>query len=85
MLIGASGEKLGIVTLDQPGVSKDSSLDLVQVSPPNADPVVCKLLDYGKHLLIRKTLAHQRLEQKETQPRKLNLDHLQIQVITILN
>ena len=40
MLIGASGEKLGIVTLDQALESaKDSSLDLVQVSPPNADPV----------------------------------------------
>ena len=55
MLIGASGEKLGIVTLDQALESaKDSSLDLVQVSPPNADPVVCKLLDYGKHLFDKK-------------------------------
>ena len=59
MLIGISGEKLGIVTLDQALKSaKDSSLDLVQVSPPNADPVVCKLLDYGKHLFDKKkTLA----------------------------
>ena len=55
MLIGTSGEKLGIVTLDQALESaKDSSLDLVQVSPPNADPVVCKLLDYGKHLFDKK-------------------------------
>ena len=55
MLIGVSGEKLGIVSLDQALESaKDSSLDLVQVSPPNADPVVCKLLDYGKHLFDKK-------------------------------
>ena len=55
MLIGISGEKLGIVSLDQALKSaKDSSLDLVQVSPPNADPVVCKLLDYGKHLFDKK-------------------------------
>ncbi len=55
MLIGVSGEKLGIVSLDQALKSaKDSSLDLVQVSPPNADPVVCKLLDYGKHLFDKK-------------------------------
>ena len=55
MLIGASGEKLGIVTLDQaPESAKDSSLDLVQVSPSDADPVVCKLLDYGKHIFEKK-------------------------------
>ena len=62
MLIGISGEKLGIVSLDQALKSaKDSSLDLVQVSPPNADPVVCKLLDYGKHLFDkRKAVLHQK-------------------------
>jgi len=36
------------------GVSKSASLDLVQVSPSDANPIVCKLLDYGKHFLIRK-------------------------------
>ena len=30
------------------------SLDLVQVSPANANPVVCKLLDYGKHIFSKK-------------------------------
>ena len=32
----------------------DLSLDLVQVSPVGAEPVVCKLLDYGKHLFDKK-------------------------------
>ncbi len=55
MLIGASGEKLGLVTLQQAlDSAKASSLDLVQVSPSNANPVVCKLLDYGKHLFEKK-------------------------------
>jgi len=34
--------------------AKESSLDLVQVSPSDANPVVCKLLDYGKHLFDKK-------------------------------
>ena len=34
--------------------AKNLSLDLVQVSPSDADPVVCKLLDYGKYIFARK-------------------------------
>ncbi len=34
--------------------ANNSNLDLVQVSPSNATPVVCKILDYGKHLFDKK-------------------------------
>jgi len=34
--------------------ASSASLDLVQVSPTDAIPVVCKLLDYGKHLFDKK-------------------------------
>ena len=34
--------------------AKESSLDLVQVSPSDANPIVCKILDYGKHLFSKK-------------------------------
>ncbi len=34
--------------------ANNSNLDLVQVSPSNAAPVVCKILDYGKHLFDKK-------------------------------
>jgi translation initiation factor IF-3 len=34
--------------------ASSASLDLVQVSPSDASPVVCKLLDYGKHLFDKK-------------------------------
>jgi len=34
--------------------AKKASLDLVQVSPNNVNPVVCKILDYGKHLFEKK-------------------------------
>jgi len=55
MLIGPGGEKLGLMSLDKAlESSKKATLDLVQVSPSDANPVVCKLLDYGKYLFDKK-------------------------------
>ena len=55
MLIDSNGEKLGIFNINDAFQSaKDASLDLVQVSPSDATPVVCKLLDYGKYLFDKK-------------------------------
>jgi len=55
MLIDSNGEKKGIVKLEDALASaNNASLDLVQVSPSDSDPVVCKLLDYGKHLFDKK-------------------------------
>jgi translation initiation factor IF-3 len=38
-------------------VAKSLSLDLVQVSPFDSSPVVCKVLDYGKYLFDKKKNA----------------------------
>ena len=55
MLIGSNGEKEGLLPLDQAlEIAKAASLDLVQVSPSDSIPLVCKLLDYGKHLFDKK-------------------------------
>ena len=55
MLIAANGDKMGILPFREAlNSAKDASLDLVQVSPPDANPVVCKLLDYGKFLFDKK-------------------------------
>ena len=55
MLIGADGEKIGILTIAEAMESaKSAFLDLVQVSSSDVNPVVCKLLDYGKHLFDKK-------------------------------
>ena len=55
MLIDENGDKQGIVLLDHAlKKASNASLDLVQVSPSDSDPVVCKLLDYGKHLFYKK-------------------------------
>ena len=48
-LIGANGEKLGVVSLDEAlDKAADAKLDLALVSP-NAQPPVCKLMNYGKY------------------------------------
>ncbi len=58
LLIDADGDKKGLMSFDEAlEKARDSSLDLVQVSPSDADPVVCKLLDYGKHLFDKKKNA----------------------------
>ena len=58
MLIDQNGEKQGMVSLDTAlKMANDLSLDLVQVSPSDSEPVVCKLLDYGKHLFYKKKNA----------------------------
>ncbi len=55
MLVDASGNKKGIVNIDEAlEYAKSVSLDLVQVSTKDAEPVVCKVLDYGKHLFVKK-------------------------------
>jgi len=48
LVIGADGEKLGVVDTDSAlAMAEEASLDLVEVSP-NTSPPVCKILDYGK-------------------------------------
>tara|TARA_B100001287_G_scaffold146694_1_gene123508 strand:+ start:709 stop:1221 length:513 start_codon:yes stop_codon:yes gene_type:complete len=55
MLIDNNGEKQGIVTIiDALEAANKASLDLVQVSSSDSEPIVCKLLDYGKHLFDKK-------------------------------
>ncbi len=48
-LIDDEGSQMGIVpTLEALRMAKDKGLDLVEVSP-NANPPVCKILDFGKY------------------------------------
>jgi len=48
-LIGATGEQVGIVSLSKGlDLAEREGLDLVEVAP-EANPPVCKLLDYGKY------------------------------------
>jgi len=46
--VDANGEQLGIVPISEAlRIAQERGLDLVEVAP-NARPVVCRLMDYGK-------------------------------------
>ena len=48
-LIGENGEQLGIMSAkDALKLAKEAELDLVKIAP-NAQPPVCKIIDYGKY------------------------------------
>jgi translation initiation factor IF-3 len=49
-LIGPDGKNFGVVSIqDALQVAENAALDLVEVAP-NAEPPVCRVLDYGKFL-----------------------------------
>ena len=55
MLINADGEKLGSFELEESlNMAQKDNLDLVQVSPVGSETVVCKIMDYGKHIFAKK-------------------------------
>ena len=55
MLIDQNGDKKGVVDIKEALLAaEESSLDLVQVTPSDSDPVVCKILDYGKLMFGKK-------------------------------
>ncbi|SVD03579.1 uncharacterized protein METZ01_LOCUS356433, partial [marine metagenome] len=49
-LVSETGEQLGIITSDEARtIAEERGMDLVEIAP-NAEPPVCRLMDYGKHL-----------------------------------
>jgi len=71
-LIGADGEQVGLVDLANAlAIAREASLDLVEIAP-DADPIVCKVMDYGKHLFeIKKTKAASKKKQKQQQVKEM--------------
>jgi translation initiation factor IF-3 len=52
-LIGPKGENVGVVPTDEAmRIAREAGLDLVEVAP-NAEPPVCRVMDYGKFLYER--------------------------------
>ena len=48
-VIGADGEMVGVLSRDQAiSLAEDAGLDLVEIQP-QADPPVCRVMDYGKY------------------------------------
>ena len=71
-LIDQNGEQAGIVSRDEAlKTAQDAGLDLVEISP-NADPPVCRVMDYGKMLYEdSKRKAAARKNQKQTQVKEI--------------
>lgn len=58
-LIGSDGEQVGIVSMAEAlSTAESQELDLVEISP-NADPIVCRIMDYGKYLYDKSKKQHQ--------------------------
>ena len=65
-LVGADGEQVGIKSIEEArAAAEDAKLDLVLISP-DSDPVVCKIMDHGKHVF---DLKKQKTASKKKQRR----------------
>ena len=71
-LIGADGEQVGIVPIEEArSVAAEVKLDLVMISP-DAEPPVCKVMDYGKYLFdLKKQKAANKKKQRRTQVKEI--------------
>lgn len=73
-LIDDEGEQKGIISLDDAiQMANDAGLDLVEVAP-NANPPVCKILDYGKYKFEQeKKLKESRKKQKLVKMKEIRM------------
>ncbi|MEW6354562.1 MAG: translation initiation factor IF-3 [Pseudomonadota bacterium] len=71
-LIGSQGEQLGVVPLaEAQKLAFDSELDLVEIVP-NAQPPVCRIMDYGKFLFEQGKKQHAaKRKQKQIQIKEI--------------
>lgn len=86
-MIGADGENVGVVSIeDAQRIAREAELDLVEVAP-NADPPVCRVMDFGKFVYERAKKerearkAQTKIEVKEIRLRpKTNEHHRNLKV-----
>jgi len=71
-LVGADGRQVGIVPIaDALAAAEEAKLDLVMIAP-DADPMVCKIMDYGKHIFdLKKQKAANKKKQRRTQVKEV--------------
>jgi len=71
-LIGVDGEQLGIIKLAEAvRLSEQNDVDLVEIAP-NAQPPVCRLMDYGKFKYQEQKRQHEaKLKQKIIQVKEV--------------
>jgi translation initiation factor IF-3 len=71
-VIGDDGSQAGIMlTRDAIARAEELGMDLVEVSP-NADPPVCKIMDYGKYIYQKDKAQHAaKKKQKQIQVKEI--------------
>ena len=71
-LVGADGEQVGIVSLEEArAAAEDARLDLVLIAP-DSDPVVCKIMDHGKHVFdLKKQKAASKKKQRRVHVKEI--------------
>ena len=71
-LIDAEGNQVGIVSKREAlRIAEESELDLVEISP-NANPPVCRVMNYGKYLFeVNKQNAARKKKQKPIQVKEM--------------
>jgi translation initiation factor IF-3 len=71
-VIGVDGEQVGILERDQAlAMAEEAGLDLVEIQP-NADPPVCRVMDFGKFKFEQQKKAHaQRRRTKQVEIKEL--------------
>ena len=71
-LIGLDGEALGIMSSSEAlNKATEAGVDLVEISP-NAEPPVCRIMDYGKFLYEKsKAQKEQKKKQKQVQVKEI--------------
>ena len=73
-LIGATGEQVGVVTVREAIIlAEEAGLDLVEISP-NAEPPVCKIMDFGKYKYeLQKKANEARKKQKVIEIKEIKI------------
>jgi translation initiation factor IF-3 len=71
-VVNHDGEQLGVVTIEKANqLAEDAKLDLVEIAP-NAEPPVCRIMDYGKFRFEEgKKLQQAKKKQKQIQVKEI--------------
>ncbi|MBQ9835839.1 MAG: translation initiation factor IF-3 [Akkermansia sp.] len=78
-VVTAKGDQLGVMaTRDALAKAKEIGLDLVEVAP-NADPPVCRLIDYGKYKYMQAKL------QKNNKAKVVRMKEIKLRIGTDVN
>ncbi|MSR12674.1 MAG: translation initiation factor IF-3 [Gammaproteobacteria bacterium] len=71
-LVGEHGDQLGVVSIvEARAAAAEAKLDLVLIAP-DADPQVCKIMDYGKHIFdLKKQKTANKKKQRRIQVKEI--------------